>query len=209
MVDTHLALPPYDPISGGLPPLPTQDIGVKEACARYAISKQTLYVRMGAVGVTGMKRANRTLFTTQDVFTLDAAHWHLSQGFGLKDLEAAVTGRLTDDGQTIDVGHTTDSVRLTIAPSQERVVRSLAEAVTEAVRVVAPPPKEDLLAPYRLLKEAASEGYILTTSTLAKVLVVSNSTLHGWNSREERLGFVLERSGVGKWVVRSPSGEAS
>jgi DNA-binding transcriptional MerR regulator len=182
---------------------------VKEACARYSISKQTLYVRMGSVGITGTKRANRTLFTTQDVFTLDAAHWHLSQGFGLKDLEAATRrdGVTDDDCLTVDA-QTTDSVHLTIAPAQERVVRSLAEAVTEAVRVVAPPPKEDPLAPYRLLKEAATEGYILTTSTLAKVLGVSNSTLHGWNSREERLGFLLERSGVGKWVVRSPSGEA-
>jgi DNA-binding transcriptional MerR regulator len=164
---------------------------------------------MSAVGVTGSKRANRTFFTTQDVFTLDAAHWHLSQGFGLKDLEVAVAGRLTEDGQTIDVGHTTDSVHLTIAPAQERVVRSLAEAVTEAVRVVTSPPSEDPLAPYRLLKEAATEGYILTTSTLARVLGVSNSTLHGWNRREERLGFVLERSGVGKWLVRNPSGKAS
>ena len=182
---------------------------MKEACARYSISKQTLYVRMGSVGITGTKRANRTLFTTQDVFTLDAAHWHLSQGFGLKDLEAATRrdGVTDDDCLTVDA-QTTDSVHLTIAPAQERVVRSLAEAVTEAVRVVAPSPKEDPLAPYRLLKEAATEGYILTTSTLAKVLGVSNSTLHGWNSREERLGFLLERSGVGKWVVRSPSGEA-
>lgn len=209
MVSSRVSLPPYDPVSSGLPPLPTQELGVKAACARYAISKQTLYVRMGAVGVTGSKRANRTFFATQDVFTLDAAHWHISQGFGLKDLEAAVVGRLTDDGQTIDVGHTTDTVHLTIAPAQERVVRSLAEAVTEAVKVVAPPPREDPLAPYRLLKEAATEGYILTTSTLAKVLGVSNSTLHGWNSREERLGFVLKRSGIGKWVVSGSSGETS
>jgi hypothetical protein len=72
-----------------------------------------------------------------------------------------------------------------------------------AVRVVAPPPREDPLAPYRLLKEAATEGYILTTSTLARILSCSNSTLHGWNNREERLGFLLERSGVGKWVVRA------
>jgi hypothetical protein len=97
MVCGRLSLPPYDPASSGLPPLPTHDLGVREACARYAISKQTLYVRMGAVGVTGSKRANRTFFTTQDVFTLDAAHWHLSQGFGLKDLEAAVGGGGADD----------------------------------------------------------------------------------------------------------------
>ena len=51
-----------------------------------------------------------------------------------------------DDYMTVDA-QTTGTVHPTIAPAQERVARSLAQAVTEAVRVVALPPKERELQP--------------------------------------------------------------
>lgn len=203
-------LPPYDPSDSTLPPLPAGEQSVKDLCSRYELSKQALYSRMSAVGVTGSKRANRTIFSLEDTFRLDAAHYYLSIGFGLKDLSETAQsfegGVMEEDDDPIDVtsGAKTKKAKpeytqLAIAPQHERTVVTLAEAVRAAVQSVAPS-SDDPLKPYRLLREAAEARFTLTTPTIAQILGIKPTAVHSFQKEEIRLGYRLTR--VGKGVFR-------
>ena len=82
-------LPPYEP-DGSLPPVPLEEVTAKDLIARYEVSKQTLYTRLAAVGVSGTKRGKQVFFNSEEVFRLDAGHHFLGKGYGLKDLGRAL-----------------------------------------------------------------------------------------------------------------------
>ena len=78
-----MSLPPYEP-DGSLPALPAEEVTAKVLVDRYEVSKQTLYTRLSAIGVTGTKRGKQVFFNQSEVYQLDAAHYFLSKGYGLK-----------------------------------------------------------------------------------------------------------------------------
>ena len=83
-----MSLPPYEP-DGSLPELPSDEVTAKVLVDRYDVSKQTLYTRLAAIGVTGTKRGKQVFFDQSEVYQLDAAHFYLGKGYGLKDLKSA------------------------------------------------------------------------------------------------------------------------
>ena len=72
-----MSLPPYEP-DGSLPELPSDEVTAKVLVDRYDVSKQTLYTRLAAIGVTGTKRGKQVFFDQSEVYQLDAAHFYLS-----------------------------------------------------------------------------------------------------------------------------------
>ena len=201
-------LPPYEP-DGSLPPLPLADVTAKDLIARYEVSKQTLYTRLSAVGVTGTKRGKLVFFNQEEVFRMDAGHHFLSKGYGLKDLKEACGGaseEVVDVGEKVGapagaVPSPTSQTELTIAPQQDRVVMALTSAVRQALEATAPVPPRDPLRVYRLLREASENRYQLTSRSLQEILEVSLSTVHGWGKEVSRNGFQLKRVGAGRWRV--------
>jgi len=206
--DAPVPLPPYEP-DGSLPPVPMEEVTAKDLIARYGVSKQTLYTRLSAVGVTGTKRGKLVFFNQEEVFRMDAGHHFLSKGYGLKDLKEACGGaseEVVDVGEKVGapagaVPSPTSQTELTIAPQQERVVMALTSAVRQALEATAPLPPRDPLRPYRLLQEAAENKYQLTSRSLQEILEVSLSTVHGWSKEVSRNGFRLKRVGSGRWRV--------
>ena len=203
-----MPLPPYEP-DGSLPPIPLEEVTAKDLIARYGVSKQTLYTRLGATGVTGTKRGKQVFFDASEVFRLDAAQHFLSKGYGLKDLKEAC-GSFSTQEEDVDAPpapipapapHSPQQMELTIAPQQERVVMALTSAVKQALEATAPLPPRDPLRPYRLLQEAAENKYQLTSRSLQEILEVSLSTVHGWSKEVSRNGFRLKRVGSGRWRV--------
>ena len=67
-----MTLPPYEP-DGSLPELPAEDVTAKVLVDRYDVSKQTLYTRLSAIGVTGVKRGKQVFFNQSEIYQLDAA----------------------------------------------------------------------------------------------------------------------------------------
>ena len=205
-----MPLPPYEP-DGSLPPLPLEDVTAKDLIARYEVSKQTLYTRLAAVGVTGTKRGKLVFFNQEEVFRMDAGHHFLSKGYGLKDLKEACGGGSASD-EVVDirdevtapagaVPSPSSQMELTIAPQQERVVMALTSAVRQALEATAPVPPRDPLRVYRLLQEASENRYQLTSRSLQEILEVSLSTVHGWGKEVSRNGFRLKRVAAGRWRV--------
>ncbi len=202
-------LPPYEP-DGSLPPVPLEEVTAKDLIARYGVSKQTLYTRLAAVGVSGTKRGKQVFFNSEEVFRLDAGHHFLSKGYGLKDLRDACSADSVPAGdEVVDVGAPapggipSDSrqMELTIAPQQANVVMALSAAVREALQATAPVPPSDPLRPYRLMQEAAENRYQLTSRSLAEILEISISTVHSWGKVVSRNGFRIRRVGAGRWRV--------
>ena len=200
-----MPLPPYEP-DGSLPPLPLEEVTAKDLIARYEVSKQTLYTRLAAVGVTGTKRGKLVFFNQEEVFRMDAGHHFLSKGYGLKDLKEACGGSASDE--VVDVASPVGAIpapsnqmELTIAPQQANVVMALTTAVQQALQATAPVPPRDPLRVYRLLREASENRYQLTSRSLQEILEVSLSTVHGWGKEVSRNGFQLKRVGAGRWRV--------
>ena len=198
-----MTLPPYEP-DGSLPELPAEDVTAKVLVDRYDVSKQNLYTRLSAIGVTGVKRGKQVFFNQSEIYQLDAAHYFLCKGYGLKDLKDA---SVSFDDETIDSGSTQpsspqkDVTELVIAPQQERVVMALTASIREALQSTTPPPPRDPLLAYRQLQEATYMKFQLTSQSLREILGVSQSTVNSWSSEVCRNGYILKRVGKGKWRV--------
>ena len=198
-----MPLPPYEP--DGSFPIPDHDLTAKDLVDRYGVSKQTLYTRLSAIGVTGSKRGKQVWFDQSEVFRLDAAHHYLSIGYGLKDLKEAC-GSFDADAVEVDAplpasASVPTQTELVIAPQQERVVMALTTAVRQALEATQPAPVRDPLRSYRLLQEASDQKYQLTSQSLREILEVAQSTINSWSVEVSRNGFLLKRVGPGKWRV--------
>ena len=115
-----MPLPPYEP--DGSFPIPDHDLTAKDLVDRYGVSKQTLYTRLSAIGVTGSKRGKQVWFDQSEVFRLDAAHHYLGIGYGLKDLKEAC-GSFDADAVEVDAplpasASVPTQTELVIAPSK-------------------------------------------------------------------------------------------
>ena len=198
-----MSLPPYEP-DGSLPALPAEEVTAKVLVDRYEGSKQTLYTRLSAIGVTGTKRGKQVFFNQSEVYQLDAAHYFLSKGYGLKDLKSASVSfdsDSTDSGSGSPSPINSDVTELVIAPQQERVVMALTASIREALQSTTPPPPKDPLLAYRQLQEASDMKYQLTSQSLREILGVAQSTVNSWSGVISRNGFTLKKVGAGKWRV--------
>jgi len=198
-----MPLPPYEP--DGSFPIPDHELTAKDLVDRYGVSKQTLYTRLSAIGVTGSKRGKQVWFDQSEVFRLDAAHHYLGIGYGLKDLKEAC-GSFDAEAVEVDApasapGPAPTQTELVIAPQQERVVMALTTAVRQALEATQPAPVRDPLRSYRLLQEASDQKYQLTSQSLREFLEVALSTINSWSAEVSRNGFLLKRVGPGKWRV--------
>lgn len=184
-----MALPPFDPVLSGLPSIPDAESSVSDLCSRYGIARQSLYPRLNACGVSGEKRAQRTFFSAAEVFQLDACHYYLSLGYGLKEV-----------AQVSSTDVPTES-----SPSLPSSASSSLAVLTDAIAQALDRRSSSPLDVYRDLGEAADQSYLLSTTALASIIGFSNSTLHGWNRVEERFGFIFSRFGQGRWRVSRQS----
>ena len=200
-----MALPPYEP-DGSLPAIPVEDVTAKILVDRYGVSKQTLYTRLSAIGVTGTKRGKQVFFDQSEVYQLDAAHYFLGKGYGLKDLKGSCdsfdVGTVEEDTlPSTPKADPSGVTELVIAPQQERVVMALTASIREALATTNPPTPKDPLLSYRQLQEASDQKYQLTSQSLREILGVAQSTINSFAGVVSRNGFTLKRVGPGKWRV--------
>ena len=115
------------------------------------------------------------------VARLDEQHLKLQQGFSLRDT--------TDDTrQTIDI---TPVGQTTLEPAPDQGLALLVSALSSALQ----PTDDNHLTTHRQLQEISDNGWMVPTRVLARILGQSNSSLHSWPSKTERLGFTIERTG--------------
>lgn len=76
------------------------------------------------------------------------------------------------------------------AAAPQAPIQALAAALVEAQRAAAPP---DPLAPQKALREAAEQGYLLTTEQVGQLVGMSRSTISSKKSGFRKLGFEFSR----------------
>ncbi|EHA64068.1 MerR family transcriptional regulator [Synechococcus sp. WH 8016] len=169
---------------------------ITDLAQRYGISRQQLYVRLGATDVKPMKRGNRSFFAPEQVEELDRVDALLKEGFSLNDI----------GGQTSDVRQMTVDIQATPITNSPEVCGAngfelLADAIASAVNQVSAVPTHNPLRNHELLSKAADEQWTLSSKQVAECCGVSSSTTNGWKSSVVRCGHRLERSGTGLWRI--------
>ena len=148
---------------------------------RFSTSKQTVYTRMEALGISPFKQGKRAYIHLDQLRQLDALHEHLAAGRHLQDFStSAIETRPLEE-----VDESTHAIDNTNAPL-ERLVNA-AESLTGALMDVA---AADPISNWRRLQEAADNGWLLTTS---QVRELAGATPHGQSWR--RGSFVFRKRG--------------
>lgn len=223
-------LPPYDPATSNLPPLPTTPVDGETLMHRYGISKAGFHNRkQGLPSIQGIRRGKRVYFPPSEVYLLDATHWYLETGYTLGEVQEALQGF---DASTIDIGledapieiehpthqtegngmptgsiQATQESTLAVSPAAAQLSRDLGLLIVKAVEAVVPK-ENDPLRIHRMLTEAAEKQYLMTSKMAAECAGVSISTIRRWEETAQIHGFEFQRVwGRQKWRVRKMTDE--
>ena len=148
---------------------------------RFSTSKQTVYTRMEALGISPFKQGKRAYIHLDRLRQLDALHEHLAAGGHLQDFSTSAS----ETTQLEEVDVSTHAISNTNAPL-ERLVNA-AESLTGALMDVA---KTDPISNWRRLQEVADNGWLLTTS---QVWELTGAKPHGQSW--QRGSFVFRKTG--------------
>ena len=148
---------------------------------RFSTSKQTVYTRMEALGISPIKQGKRAYIHLDQLHQLDALHDHLAAGGHLQDFSTSAIE--THPVEKLDVSN--QAVSNTDAPLTRLV--NAAESLTGALMDIASP---DPISNWRRLQEATENGWLLTTS---QVRELTGAKPHGQSWR--RGSFVFRKRG--------------
>ena len=148
---------------------------------RFSTSKQTVYTRMEALGISPFKQGKRAYIHLDQLHQLDALHEHLAAGGHLQDFSTSAS----ETTQLEEVDVSTHAISNTNAPL-ERLVNA-AESLTEALMEIA---AADPISNWRRLQEVVENGWLLTTS---QVRELTGAKPHGQSWR--RGSFVFRKRG--------------
>ena len=162
---------------------------------RFSTSKQTVYSRMEALGISPFKQGKRAYIHLEQLHQLDALHEHLAAGGHLQDFGENLTVK-TRQVDSLDTStHARENTKID-APL-ERLVKA-AESLTGALMDVA---AADPISNLRQLQEAAENRWLLTTS---QVRELTGAKPHGQSW--QRGSFEFHKTGkIGReaaWSVK-------
>jgi hypothetical protein len=208
-------------------PIEPCDIGFLRR--RYGnISHQTFLNRRGAVpGITGRKVGKRVLYGQEDVAIFDAIDHYCSKGATLKEItlhwreKGGNKGVVTEEAKSayeekaIDIEAddiTSDIVvqgvkQQDLENATERLGEVIALKVEKAVERAMKAANQDPLRSQRLLKEAAINGFLTTSSQIADIIGFSKKSVQSWDPVEERMGYRFTRVKKGYWRITELEGE--
>lgn len=204
-----MKLPTYNPEASDLEEA-VRPMSSDELIKRYGISKSQFHNRKNKLPhIQGFTQGKKKHFGPSEIYQLDAVHFYVSAGYSLDDIQDAYEGAEPElqDSSTFEVAPLNPTPKadpnqlgLSITPQMTEFSEQMGAMVVQAVEKIAKP-VHDPLRCQRLLKEAAVEQFPLTSKILAEILELRLSTVHSMKSGDERLGFRMNKIGVGKWKV--------
>ena len=146
---------------------------------RFSTSKQTVYTRMEALGISPIKQGKRSYIHLDQLRQLDALHDHLAAGGHLQDFStSAIETTQLEEVENYSISNTD-------APLTRLV--NAAESLTGALMDIA---AADPISNLRRLQEATENGWLLTTS---QVRELTGTKPHGQSW--QRGSFVFRKTG--------------
>lgn len=180
------------------------ELNTRQAAERYGCENNysTFHNRMVKLGIKPERRGRQSFLIQQQIQLLDRLDEHLRSGgtFGNFIIEEGATVPMPKNGSSVDlVPSSSHSIASTGSIGSIEIVAAL-QAVATA--------NYDILTPQKRLKEAADDGFVLTTEQVSKIIGLSHSTISSWKTGARKLGFVFHKEHEGSsvvWRVSRPS----
>ena len=185
-------------VSSDIPFIPLEvELTTRQAAERYGCENNysTFHNRMTKLGIKPERRGRSSYLSSTQVQLLDRLDGHLKHGGTFSNFvigEEEVTP-ITKNDKVMELATTTDS---SIAPKS-----SIGSAEIIAALQALSSSNYDILTPQKRLKEAAEEGFLLTTEQVSKIVGLSHSTISSWKSGTKKLGFSFSKEHEGSSVV--------
>lgn len=173
------------------------ELNTRQAAERYGCENNysTFHNRMVKLGIKPERRGRQSFLIQQQIQLLDRLDEHLRSGGTFGNF-------IIEEGATVPMPKTSSSVDL--VPSSSHSIASTGSIgsieMVAALQAVATA-NYDILTPQKRLKEAADDGFVLTTEQVSKIIGLSHSTISSWKTGARKLGFLFHKEHEGSSVV--------
>jgi len=177
------------------------ELTTRQAAERYGCENNysTFHNRMVKLGIKPERRGRQSFLIQQQIQLLDRLDEHLRTGgtFGNFVIEEGATIPMTKSSSSVD-----------LVPSSSHSIASTGSIEIVAALQAVAAANYDILTPQKRLKEAADDGFVLTTEQVSKIVGLSHSTVSSWKTGARKLGFLFHKeheSSSVVWRVSRPS----
>ena len=173
------------------------ELTTRQAAARYGCENNysTFHNRMVKLGIKPERRGRQSFLSQKQIQDLDRLDEHLRTGgtFGNFIIEEGATVPMPTNSSSMElVASNSHSIVSTGSIGDIEIVAAL-QAIASA--------NYDILTPQKRLKEAAEDGFVLTTEQVSRIVGLSHSTVSSWKTGTRKLGFHFHKEHEGSSVV--------
>ena len=173
------------------------ELTTRQAAERYGCENNysTFHNRMVKLGIKPERRGRQSFLSQEQIQLLDRLDEHLRTGgtFGNFIIEEGATIPMRKNSSSMElVASNSHSIVSTGSIGDMEIVAAL-QAVANA--------NYDILTPQKRLKEAAEDGFVLTTEQVSRIIGLSHSTVSSWKTGTRKLGFHFHKEHEGSSVV--------
>jgi hypothetical protein len=171
---------------------------------RYSLARSAVYKRLEQLRIAPQRVGQRSYISAQDLRLLDDLHRFINQGGsaaefiearGLRQKPAHGGGPGGGNGAGSNGQGANGSA---LAPTAGEFGGLISAIVSEVVGRLGFSPEPDPLKYFEILENAATKGWLLSTSELAGLMDLSPREIEGFGDRFFEAGFIFSRSGYRK-----------
>jgi len=173
------------------------ELTTRQAAERYGCENNysTFHNRMVKLGIKPERRGRQSFLSQQQIQLLDRLDEHLRTGRTFREF-------VIEEGATVPMTKNTSSMELVPSNSHSTVsTGSIGDMEIVATLQAVANANYDILTPQKRLKEAAEDGFVLTTEQVSRIVGLSHSTVSSWKTGTRKLGFHFHKEHEGSSVV--------
>lgn len=172
------------------------ELTTRQAAERYGCDNySTFHNRMVKLGIKPERRGRQSFLSQQQIQLLDRLDEHLRSGGTFGNF-------IIEEGATVPMPKNTSSMELVASNSHSIVsTGSIGDMEIVAALQAVANANYDILTPQKRLKEAAEDGFVLTTEQVSRIVGLSHSTVSSWKTGTRKLGFHFHKEHEGASVV--------
>jgi DNA-binding transcriptional regulator YiaG len=173
------------------------ELTTRQAAERYGCENNysTFHNRMVKLGIKPERRGRQSFLNQQQIQLLDRLDEHLRTGGTFGNF-------IIEEGATVPMPKNTSSMELVASNSHSIVsTGNIGDIEIVAALQSIANANHDILTPQKRLKEAAEDGFVLTTEQVSRIVGLSQSTVSSWKTGTRKLGFNFHKEHEGSSVV--------
>jgi hypothetical protein len=173
------------------------ELTTRQAAERYGCENNysTFHNRMVKLGIKPERRGRQSFLIQDQIQLLDRLDEHLRTGGTFGNF-------IIEEGATIPMPKNSSSMQLVASNSHSIVsTGSIGDIEIVAALQSVASTNYDILTPQKRLKEAAEDGFVLTTEQVSRIVGLSHSTVSSWKTGTRKLGFHFHKEHEGSSVV--------